>query len=839
MGTFIRRFKNDPGADVLLNIESINILDLTPASPVVGTGTGTALLVGEFEDGPFAKPTEIASASDLVSTFGGFGFTYDGVPGNNPCARARKADNALVPEYWNGNGYVAIYGKTFSRLILSRVDTSVGSVDFRRRASLLGAAQFSYDVEPGNTIVFDKGDGTPLTATFSATAGTVTSGAGTYSTGFVGGETLTLGYDDAPNVSVTFFAGDQTQAQVIARINAAFGFAFVDGPTGTTLRLTGRRRGSRGQVRVVSASAAGVLTTLGLVVATTLGTGNVGDVDAVSFPEFKTVVEAAVSGLRAELTPAGAIRVSIPYAAVGDYLRIVSATAASFGFVAGAMNSNDGKARYLSAAGTYPTGFVGGEVLQLSVDGGATFSVQFLAGDTTQAAVISRINAAAGYTLVSAYSATKLLFVGKANGGSVQVLGASAAGVLTALGLTVTKITAGGVIEGKIPAGTLIQDSTAQKFVTMQTLSVTAANPGAYSAPVRHALDDGTGTSVAPGGLNAMSRVIEIGAYDVVNPLTVTAALTETQIDARYSTAFDATKSTRNVARDANHSWSARQSNSVRRKGRDNALDASANGCLGRHFVARPPLNTLRDTAASRIAEPGVGATADERVYYAYPGFAVALPEIQARGLDGGAGFTADGLIDVGSDSFLVSTMSQLQPEENPAQQTDYLKAAVSLERGANVQNFEIGDYQILKRAGVCAATFDESGAGFQSGVTSVDPVAFPSLVNIARRNMADYIQDSLARLCRPSSKKTMTLARINQVNTTVSGFMATLLSKNDPSKQRIAGYTVDGGSTPKTLKERGLHLVNVAAQTLNSFDSIVLAVTAGESVSVTETIPA
>jgi hypothetical protein len=98
MTVYIRRFTEDPGLDVLLDIESVNIIDLEPPEAFAGVGTGTAILVGEFENGPFNTPTEVFGPSDLVSTFGEFGYAYDGVKGNNPCARSHKADGAIVPD---------------------------------------------------------------------------------------------------------------------------------------------------------------------------------------------------------------------------------------------------------------------------------------------------------------------------------------------------------------------------------------------------------------------------------------------------------------------------------------------------------------------------------------------------------------------------------------------------------------------------------------------------------------------------------------------------------------------------------------------------------------------
>ena len=73
MSVFVRRFTSIPGQDVLLQIEAINIIDLEPRGAISGVGTGTACLVGEFEDGPFNTPTEVTSTTDLANIFGGFG----------------------------------------------------------------------------------------------------------------------------------------------------------------------------------------------------------------------------------------------------------------------------------------------------------------------------------------------------------------------------------------------------------------------------------------------------------------------------------------------------------------------------------------------------------------------------------------------------------------------------------------------------------------------------------------------------------------------------------------------------------------------------------------------
>ena len=58
---YIRRYTSEPTEAELLSIEGVVILDRDPPAAVNGAGTGTVLCIGEFEDGPFNTPTQIAS----------------------------------------------------------------------------------------------------------------------------------------------------------------------------------------------------------------------------------------------------------------------------------------------------------------------------------------------------------------------------------------------------------------------------------------------------------------------------------------------------------------------------------------------------------------------------------------------------------------------------------------------------------------------------------------------------------------------------------------------------------------------------------------------------------
>lgn len=853
MPSFIRRFGFDPGNEVLLEIESVNILDLDPPASITGVGTGTVLLVGEFENGPFAASSgvrgmdpeiyEVAGATDLLNTAGGLGYQVGGVGGSNPCARQRKADGALTAESWNGNGFVQLNGKRFRRLLLARVDTSVGSVEFRRQAFLTGAAEFTYNLEPGQTFALDV-LGTSSTATFSAAAATLSSGAGTYPSGFTGGETLTLGYDAAPNFTVTFLAGDQSQAQVIARINAAAGFTFASDGGGGITTFTGRQKGTAGQVRVVAGTAA-VLTAMDLTVTSANGTGNVQDVDAVTFQEVKTVIEGAVSGVKVTKDAAGRLRIGMTYTGGHDWMTVGAHTATALGFTAGQHVSNSGYAYLRSAAGTYPTGFTGGETLTLQNDDGANFTVVFSASATTEAQVITEINAAAGYAMARSISSTVIELRSNANGGTVKVVGGSS-GVLAALGLSATSATATALSGGRLPAGTVVQNAGGTRvFVTMQDVAVTvaaidgvtASGVGPYAVKVRHALDDGTGLSATAGTVVSLPNEPDLGSFACVNPADIAAALSESAIDAAYAAAIEATKDINGPTKEVNVVWSARQSNAIRTKLRTNAIEASAAGCFGRMAVVRPPLGTAKTVALSGSAAPGVGAYRDQRVIYTYPGVNTFVPAIAARGTAGGAGFTATGNVDVGADGFMASILSQLPPEENPGQLTAFASAVNGLETGAPA--LEMADYVQFRAKGIAAPRMDDGTMIFQSGVTAVDPGTYPQLRNIARRRMADFIQDSLARRVKSYGKKLSTFVRRKAIEGEIRKFLTGLLSANQPAFQRIAGFTVDvkSGNTPDSLAQ-GIFRIIVKVRTLASLDAIVLATTIGEAVEVDEVLP-
>lgn len=862
MSVFLRRFSFDPGNVVLLNIESVNVLDLAPPSQIIGVGSGTCLLVGEFENGPFNSPTQIFSPQDVVSTFGSLGYTYQGIVGQNPCARQRKADGALVPEYWNGNGFVQLNAKTFSALILCRANTSVGNVTFTRQAFLTGLAGFSYALQTGQVLQLDVGSG-PTSATFTGLAATVTGSGATFGS-ITAGMTAVFAYDSAAQFTVTFQAGDTTVGAAVARINQYAGFSFASN-AGGQIALTGIQGGLGGLVNVVSGSA-GTLTDLGLTTGVTLGTGNVVNIAAVKPTEVATIVQAAISGTTVVQDQNSAIRIAAntnPYIVVG-----AGTTATGLGFVPGTEATTNGQPILVSGAGTYNLGTTGTITIQL--DNTLAPVTTTVSSGATLAATVSALNAAftaAGQgTPVTSDGATRFYVVGPNPGGTITVVGASAGGVLTELGLAVGS-TAGLLPPfGLLPAGTVVQVPGSTAFVTMQDLDwelagvslagVLLPKASSYSVPIRFALDDGSGVGVSTGTITQVTLPPAIGAFSVINQQAVSNALTEAQIDAQYSTAIACTVSTQSVASQTNIMWSARQSNAVRSALANNAQTASQGGCLGRTVVVRTPMNLPEATALSQTAAPGVGAyySSNPRTVYCYPQVSTNVPLIAFVGTAGGTGFNATGNVDVGADGFLASILSQLPPEEDPGQATTFTGGVIGLESGANIQSanggqgFLINDYIAFKAAGICAARMDSGNLIFQSGVLACNPLLYPNLVSIARRRMADFIEDSISIAMKSFGKQLQKNKRRKAMKGEIATFLNGLAgggpgaatgNPNDEDSQRIAGYNVDDSrNTPQTIAAN-LWRIIIAVQTLSEFGSIVLQTTVGTTVNVTDISPA
>jgi hypothetical protein len=274
---------------------------------------------------------------------------------------------------------------------------------------------------------------------------------------------------------------------------------------------------------------------------------------------------------------------------------------------------------------------------------------------------------------------------------------------------------------------------------------------------------------------------------------------------AKYESAIDALLADADPSNLVNIVVSARSAAGIANKLREHVDAASSQG-KGRICVVSPGVQTLSlneavsssgsDTDTS-FGVAAVGAAGrEDRVIYSWP--AVRTKYLSAAGvsLDVASGYpTTDGILDMQADMWLASVMSNLPPENNPAQGAPPVPTVLQnvLGYGRGTPSLKIADYTQMRQSGICAIRIDStSGAVFQSGVTTSLAAGDK---NIARRRMADYIQDSLAALYQNYVKLPLTTSlKSSVVNETVA-FLEGLKSPNNVSAQRIVDYQVDGKS--------------------------------------------
>ncbi len=117
---FILRTTTPPSIAKLQELERIVIVDNAGVNIPAGTGEGQACLVGEFPQGPFT-PTVVQSSGDVQNLFMGADpnkFTLISQGGFDPTASAQDGSGVA----FDGNGWAELEGKTFSGLVIQRVD---------------------------------------------------------------------------------------------------------------------------------------------------------------------------------------------------------------------------------------------------------------------------------------------------------------------------------------------------------------------------------------------------------------------------------------------------------------------------------------------------------------------------------------------------------------------------------------------------------------------------------------------------------------------------------------------------------------------------------------------
>jgi hypothetical protein len=285
-------------------LEGTYIEDLDPPAPVTGVGSGVTCLLAEFDDGPIEVLTEI-DGGDLSRTFGRLGYSYGGVPSNNPCARRRGG------ELWNGNGFIYARFISAQRFLAVRVDTSVGEVAFNPLA-LISGGKGPFAMTVGDQLGITSSVGTASSTAIAAAEATQTGSGAVTASGFLGGERLSIQLDDgAAPIIVTFSAADQAAPAIVARINSAAG-AVIASQAANTITLKGLVKGTSGKL-VIAELTAGVLTALKLAGGSLAGSGTVGNLLIVTATEMATIINATAAlntnGAKARVTEEGLLAI--------------------------------------------------------------------------------------------------------------------------------------------------------------------------------------------------------------------------------------------------------------------------------------------------------------------------------------------------------------------------------------------------------------------------------------------------------------------------------------------------------------------------------------------------
>lgn len=324
----------------------------------------------------------------------------------------------------------------------------------------------------------------------------------------------------------------------------------------------------------------------------------------------------------------------------------------------------------------------------------------------------------------------------------------------------------------------------------------------------------------------------------VVTPFTVAVqglnAPQSATMDAAYVTAIDSLEADEDPTRDVNILLLARTSVNIRAKAKSHVIAVSGQG-VGRMACIRPEL-TVRDLLTARgDTGAGVGVNRAERVIYNWPGVQSFIPEAVGYNLStSDASVTADGVLDLGSDAWMASLLSNLPPERNPGQAGAPVPLVMStilgLQRG--VTGLGMNEYTTMRDRGIAGPRMDRRvGPIFQSGITTS---LTSGQKNINRRRMADFIEDSLANRLVEFSKDLDSTQLRDTAAGEVDAFLSELLSVDNAAARRIADYQIDdkSGNTPE-MSAKGIYVIIVRVRTLATADFIVLQCEIGEGVTI------
>lgn len=117
---FVDRYSTWQSDEEFLKIEGVAVVSETPTPPISGVGSGCVAVVGEFLKGLVNTPTEVFSPQEIKDLFGTWADWNN--PGGPINSTSGKPEPGLNPTSYDGNGFLAIRGRKFKRLVLVNVN---------------------------------------------------------------------------------------------------------------------------------------------------------------------------------------------------------------------------------------------------------------------------------------------------------------------------------------------------------------------------------------------------------------------------------------------------------------------------------------------------------------------------------------------------------------------------------------------------------------------------------------------------------------------------------------------------------------------------------------------
>lgn len=302
--------------------------EVNPAEQsILAASTATGFMQGVFRKGPVNKALgPFRSLPEVESVFGGPEQTY-------------KLWYNIRGFFKNG-GQELYLNRIAHYTDITNAATRVGVVAWRMlstadsgatSAIADGTTVATWNLDPGQTLLIDINNNGIETVTFDAAAAALEC-ATAENYNLSGNETLLVKIDGGPVQTATILAGDiaiggaATAEEVAVWLNRDLtGCSVTTTTADTKVTITSDKKGTDSGVQITGGTAnAGIL---GFVTTLTPGTGDVGDIDAVTYAEAKTVIENDTTALTVSQLGSGALRLTSDTTGVASEIDISGGTA--------------------------------------------------------------------------------------------------------------------------------------------------------------------------------------------------------------------------------------------------------------------------------------------------------------------------------------------------------------------------------------------------------------------------------------------------------------------------------------------------------------------------------